>query len=157
MTTDPTAARCTDPCVACITDESHDPAPTPAAPSAPTDQDARRERYAAALFEFVNGAYAWAACDDKAAWLDEADAAMTVADAELQEMADATVRFNQALMRQNARLRADRAAVLRQAADDWTAHCPDHSDADEAFMDCPCEWAHELRRKADELEAQPAN
>lgn len=40
------------------------------------------------------------------------------------------------------------ADVLRQAADDLTAACPDHSDADEAWMDCPCEFADELRRKA---------
>ncbi|MFD7185526.1 hypothetical protein ACFV90_36890 [Streptomyces sp. NPDC059904] len=46
----------------------------------------------------------------------------------------------------------DRAAVLREAADDWTAHCPDHSNAEEAFMDCPCDWADELRRKADEVQ-----
>ncbi|MBD0743524.1 hypothetical protein [Streptomyces sp. CBMA152] len=49
---------------------------------------------------------------------------------------------------------ADPAAVLRGAADDWTAHCPDHSDAEEAFMDCPCDWAHELRRKADEAQQE---
>lgn len=30
MPTDPTAAGCTDPCIACMTDESHDPAPPPA-------------------------------------------------------------------------------------------------------------------------------
>jgi hypothetical protein len=40
------------------------------------------------------------------------------------------------------------ADVLRQAADDLTAACPEHSDADEAWMDCPCEFADELRRKA---------
>jgi hypothetical protein len=40
------------------------------------------------------------------------------------------------------------ADALRQAADDLTAACPDHGDADEAWMDCPCEFADELRRKA---------
>lgn len=37
MPTDPTAAGCTEPCIACMTGESHDPAPNPAAPApAPT-------------------------------------------------------------------------------------------------------------------------
>lgn len=51
-----------------------------------------------------------------------------------------------------SQLVADPAAVLRGAADDWTAHCPEHSDAEEVFMDCPCYWADDLRRKADETQ-----
>ncbi|MFF2964296.1 hypothetical protein ACFVT1_36640 [Streptomyces sp. NPDC057963] len=41
-----------------------------------------------------------------------------------------------------------RAEVLTEAADDLVAACPDHGDADEAWMDCPCEYADELRRMA---------
>ena len=42
MTNDPTAAGCTDPCIACMTDESHDPAPQPVSnPDAPADADLR--------------------------------------------------------------------------------------------------------------------
>jgi hypothetical protein len=43
---------------------------------------------------------------------------------------------------------AFRAEVLRTAADDLVAACPEHSDADEVWMDCPCEIADELRAKA---------
>ena len=48
----------------------------------------RRERYAKALYEFVNGAFVWEACDDGASWLEEADAAIVVADAEQAEWRD---------------------------------------------------------------------
>lgn len=44
MTTDPTAAGCTNPCIACMTDESHDPAPNPAE----TDELLRRAHAQAA-------------------------------------------------------------------------------------------------------------
>lgn len=46
----------------------------------------RRDRYAKALYEFVNGALVWEACDDPASWLEEADAAIVVADAEQAEL-----------------------------------------------------------------------
>ncbi|MFF2189291.1 hypothetical protein [Streptomyces sp. NPDC058155] len=42
-----------------------------------------------------------------------------------------------------------RAEALREAADDLVSACPEHGDADEAWMDCPCEYADELRRKAE--------
>ncbi|MFZ4264468.1 hypothetical protein [Streptomyces arboris] len=42
------------------------------------------------------------------------------------------------------------AEVLRQVADQWAAHCPEHSDADDVWMDCPADWVFELRRAADE-------
>ncbi|MFG2372615.1 hypothetical protein ACGFY9_14190 [Streptomyces sp. NPDC048504] len=48
----------------------------------------RRDRYAKALYEFVNGAFVWEACDDGASWLEEADAAIVVADAEQAEWRD---------------------------------------------------------------------
>ncbi|MFE5090641.1 hypothetical protein ACFRCI_09600 [Streptomyces sp. NPDC056638] len=47
-----------------------------------------------------------------------------------------------------AMLDAFRAEVLTEAADNLVAACPDHGDADEAWMDCPCEYADELRRTA---------
>lgn len=40
------------------------------------------------------------------------------------------------------------AEVLRAAAAELMAACPDHGDADEVWMDCPCEYADELERKA---------
>ncbi|MEU2135333.1 hypothetical protein [Streptomyces sp. NPDC018352] len=43
---------------------------------------------------------------------------------------------------------AHRAEVLTEAADNLVAACPEHGDADEAWMDCPCEYADELRRMA---------
>lgn len=43
--------------------------------------------------------------------------------------------------------------VLRQAAEDLMAACPEHGGADETWMDCPCEYAEELLRKADLAEA----
>ncbi|MFJ3699566.1 hypothetical protein ACIPW9_36490 [Streptomyces sp. NPDC090052] len=49
--------------------------------------------------------------------------------------------------------RPSRAEVLREVADDWAAHCFHHSDTDVAFLDCPCDWVHELRRAADEADA----
>ncbi|MFG2307627.1 hypothetical protein ACGFS9_02890 [Streptomyces sp. NPDC048566] len=39
-------------------------------------------------------------------------------------------------------------AVLRQAAEDLMAPCPEHGDSDEVWMDCPCEYAEELVRRA---------
>lgn len=42
-----------------------------------------------------------------------------------------------------------KAETLRQAAVDLITACPDHGDADEAWMDCPCEIADELSRHAD--------
>lgn len=44
--------------------------------------------------------------------------------------------------------RPSHAEVLVEAADDLVAACPEHSDADECWMDCPCEYADELRRRA---------
>ncbi|WP_228994348.1 hypothetical protein [Streptomyces sp. DH8] len=41
------------------------------------------------------------------------------------------------------------AEALRQVADQWAAHCPEHSDADDVWMDCPEDWVFELRRAAD--------
>ncbi|MCZ7413102.1 hypothetical protein [Streptomyces sp. WMMC897] len=64
-----------------------------------------------------------------------------------------------ALLAEVERLRAElaarpsRAEVLREAADSLAAACPEHSDADEAWMDCPCEYADELRRMADLADA----
>ncbi|MEU3700949.1 hypothetical protein AB0E82_01850 [Streptomyces anulatus] len=42
------------------------------------------------------------------------------------------------------------ATVLRQVADKWAAHCPDHSEAEDVWMDCPEDWVFELRRAADD-------
>lgn len=41
-----------------------------------------------------------------------------------------------------------RAVALNDAADEVVASCPDHSDRDEAWMDCHCAVADELRRMA---------
>ncbi|MBH0242073.1 hypothetical protein I3W98_03675 [Streptomyces cavourensis] len=41
------------------------------------------------------------------------------------------------------------ATMLRQVADKWAAHCPEHSDADDVWMDCPKDWVFELRREAE--------
>jgi hypothetical protein len=38
--------------------------------------------------------------------------------------------------------------VLRKAAAELMAACPEHGDADEAWMDCPCEYAEDLERMA---------
>ncbi|WP_405611189.1 hypothetical protein [Streptomyces sp. NBC_01508] len=46
-------------------------------------------------------------------------------------------------------LAAIRAEALTEAADDLLSACPEHGDSDEAWMDCPCEYADELRRTAD--------
>lgn len=46
--------------------------------------------------------------------------------------------------------RLTRAEVLRGAADHLSESCPDHSDAEEVWMDCPCEWADALHSLADE-------
>ncbi|ELP62816.1 hypothetical protein PV735_11190 [Streptomyces turgidiscabies] len=45
-------------------------------------------------------------------------------------------------------------AILRQAAEELKAACPEHSDADEVWMDCPCEYVEELLRKAQLAEAR---
>ncbi|MFD7101889.1 hypothetical protein [Streptomyces celluloflavus] len=45
------------------------------------------------------------------------------------------------------------AAVLRGVADEWSAQCPEHSDADEVWMSCPGEWVYELHLAADAFEA----
>lgn len=46
------------------------------------------------------------------------------------------------------------AAVLRQAAEDLLmAPCPEHGDADEVWIDCPCEYAEELIRQAALIES----
>lgn len=42
-----------------------------------------------------------------------------------------------------------RAEALRDAADGLVSACPEHGDSDEAWMDCPCEYAEEVRRTAD--------
>jgi hypothetical protein len=42
-----------------------------------------------------------------------------------------------------------RAAALKEAAEELMAACPEHGDADEVWMDCPCEFAEELLRKAE--------
>ncbi|MHA4819451.1 hypothetical protein ACXZ65_34440 [Streptomyces aculeolatus] len=44
-----------------------------------------------------------------------------------------------------------RAAVLREEADEVVASCPDHGPRDETWMDCRCDAADELRRRADEI------
>ncbi|NJA56692.1 hypothetical protein [Streptomyces sp. NEAU-H3] len=49
-------------------------------------------------------------------------------------------------------LAPSRAEVLREVADDWITHCPEHSDAEEAWMDCPCDWAEELQHRANQTE-----
>jgi regulator of replication initiation timing len=46
-----------------------------------------------------------------------------------------------------------RAAALKEAAEELMAACPEHGNADEAWMDCPCEFAEELVRKAALAEA----
>lgn len=45
------------------------------------------------------------------------------------------------------------AAVLRTVADEWSAQCPEHSEADEVWMSCPGEWVYELHLVADAFEA----
>lgn len=45
------------------------------------------------------------------------------------------------------------AAVLRGVADEWSAQCPEHSEADEVWMSCPGEWVYELHLAADAFEA----
>jgi uncharacterized membrane protein YccC len=49
--------------------------------------------------------------------------------------------------------RPSRAEVLRQEADEIVAHCPDHTDGEEAWMDCHCDVADEMRRRASKAEA----
>ncbi|MFH9761359.1 hypothetical protein ACH4MJ_04395 [Streptomyces anulatus] len=46
--------------------------------------------------------------------------------------------------------RTSPATVLRQVADKWAAHCPEHSNAEDVWMDCPEDWVFELRRAADD-------
>lgn len=76
-----------------------------------------------------------------------------VAEADAQFVCTARERMPE-LLAEVARLRAELAtrpspaAVLREAADDLVSACPEHGDADEAWMDCPCEYADELRRRA---------
>jgi hypothetical protein len=47
--------------------------------------------------------------------------------------------------------------VLRQAAEDLMAACPEHGDSDEVWLNCPCEYAEELVRKAGLVEAGGAS
>ena len=49
------------------------------------------------------------------------------------------------------------AEVLRGAAAELMAACPEHGDADEVWMDCPCEYADELERKAVLIETGAAS
>lgn len=46
------------------------------------------------------------------------------------------------------------AKVLRGAADDLMVACPEHGDADEVWMDCPCEYAEDLERMAAQVLAE---
>lgn len=102
------------------------------------------------------------AADDQAAALTDSERqlltfALGLAADEMASRGDEFTADDEAALNRFRRMTAapiDRAAMLREVADDWTAHCPDHSDAEEVFMDCPCDWTHELRRKADEVEAQ---
>ncbi|MEL7994246.1 hypothetical protein AAG656_28500 [Streptomyces albidoflavus] len=76
---------------------------------------------------------------------------------QLTDERDRARRWAVGLEQENAeltrRLAEARAEVLREVANDWTAHCPDHSnDADEVWMECPCYWTGELRRAANEAE-----
>ncbi|MFE0220662.1 hypothetical protein ACFW0U_07295 [Streptomyces albidoflavus] len=76
---------------------------------------------------------------------------------QLTDERDRARRWAVGLEQENAeltrRLAEVRAEVLREVANDWTAHCPDHSnDADEVWMDCPCYWTGELRRAANKAE-----
>jgi hypothetical protein len=61
---------------------SADVLPMPVGPDREAAHEARRDRYAKALYEFVNGAFVWEASDDQDSWRAEADAAIVVADAE---------------------------------------------------------------------------
>lgn len=56
-------------------------------------------------------------------------------------------------------LDALRAEVLHEAADAVVASCPDHTGAEESWMDCHCDVADELRRMADEhgKDTRPGN
>jgi hypothetical protein len=51
-----------------------------------------------------------------------------------------------------AALDAYRAEVLRGVAAEWAAHCPEHAVADATWMECPCTWVADLRRRADAVE-----
>jgi hypothetical protein len=62
---------------------SADVLPMPVGPDREAAHEARRDRYAKALYEFVNGAFVWEASDDQDSWRVEADAAIAVADDEL--------------------------------------------------------------------------
>jgi hypothetical protein len=48
--------------------------------------------------------------------------------------------------------RPSRAEVLRGVAAEWAAHCPEHAVADATWMECPCTWVADLRRRADAVE-----
>ncbi|MGW1468505.1 hypothetical protein ACWCPT_29685 [Streptomyces sp. NPDC002308] len=52
----------------------------------------------------------------------------------------------------NAAINKYGAEVLRTVATDWASHCPEHTTADEVWIDCPEDWVHELRSAADALE-----
>jgi hypothetical protein len=56
-----------------------------------------------------------------------------------------------------AALDAHRAEVLRAAADKLVAACPAHSTSAECWADCPCDYADELRRMADEAATEKAS
>src|SRR5690606_2919459 len=65
---------------------SADALPMPMGPEPQAPSAERRDRYAKALFEWVNGAFAWETSDDQDSWRAEADAAIAVADAEQSEL-----------------------------------------------------------------------
>ncbi|MFD7774303.1 hypothetical protein [Streptomyces sp. NPDC059753] len=125
MTTDPTAAGCTTPCIACMTDESHDPAPTPSAPAGSTE---RRERYATAIRDRIKERTfppgTGAAATFGATEFDMADAAMAVADT---EQAAETAHLRQLLATENKRANdaIDREETAEQAVEEARADLPD--------------------------------
>lgn len=133
MTNRPTPARCTDPCIACMTDESHDPAPPsipaetgeqraqPAASSLSVNTAERRDQYAAAMAR-RDGHPEWPPQyeDDERDYWRRADAAMAVADAE-QAAEIAHLRGLLASESKRANDAIDREEIAEQAAEEAPA------------------------------------
>lgn len=127
------------------------------------DQPAeRRERYRHAITEAEG--FQFESCEPMD-YLHAADAVMAVADAEQASLRAEAEGLDEALRglisaseKDNSRLRADRAAVLREEAARIRAHCPDHLDSNSAtgaWMVCHCAVADDIdRRIADEVQQE---
>ncbi|MFM9703637.1 hypothetical protein [Streptomyces galilaeus] len=114
----------------------HDPAAVPVPP--PADQTALRDRLADALYR-----HEW---PGKQVWVQ----ALAMDRETFEAMADAVL----AVLPEQT----DRAALLRQEADQIRAHCPDHLDSDSApgaWMVCHCDVADDMLRRV-AAEDQPA-